>query len=127
MSLRKWIVIALNLIVGNAILSLSVLQRSEGINALYWILCFSGAALALLLIALKLLPWGASWIWIVLASGIISILVPGIAVGLQASPEAGPILVAALAVGLSWPFSLGMFVLNCVLFRWASRERRSAR
>jgi hypothetical protein len=125
---RQWIAIAINIVLGNAVLLYLGFGKADPRGDLMFALELSAVAVALLFASFKLLPWGASWLTIVPAALIISFGVPTL---VFAFPYISQPL-AAMLTGF-WTsvagamFVLPMFVLNCVLLRWGTRERRTNR
>lgn len=88
----------------------------------------SAVAIALLFAAFKLLPWDASWLAIVPTALIISFGVPTLVFAFPHMAQPLAAMLAGFWVSVAGVlFVLPMFLLNCGLLRWGTRERRTNR
>lgn len=126
---RQWIAIAINLVAGHAVLLAAGVTFENLFSSADFPLGLSAIAVVLMVLAFKLLRWDASWLTIVPTALVVS---SGVPFFFFAAPYFFQNLGGALFVGLTITVAgsylvLPMFILNCVLLRWGTRERRSNR
>lgn len=126
LTMRQWTAIAINIILGNALLLTMGFGKTDLRGDLMFALEHSAVAVILLFAIFKLLSWSASWLAIAPAALVATFGVPAL---VFAFPHISQPLLAILfftsKAGLL--YVVPMFVVNCGLLRWGTRERRTNR